>query len=237
MQTSFHPADTNPYRMRLGEAWRGVRSLLRDPEETSHVFTVVRALSGKSVLRGYQRFATTPVGRTILSENRDLIEVLQNRDYLRSLPGDSLGRCYLYFMEAQNITAQGLAEASMNGELPQGRDHQFYARRLRDMHDLWHVTTGYGPDTMGEVCLLGFTYGQTRDTGLGFIAVMGAMKIARDQDRHIFKALWAGYRAGRHAAWLPSADWEQLLTRPIDEVRALLKISPPKVYPEMRGAS
>ena len=127
------------------------------------MFTVVRALSGKSVLLGYQRFAATTIDRTILSENRDLIEVLQNRDFLRSLPGDSLGRCYLYFMEAQNITAEGLAEASMNGELPQGRDHQLYAR-------------------------------------------------------------------------LPSADWEQLLTRPIDEVRALLKISPPKVYPEMRGA-
>jgi ubiquinone biosynthesis protein COQ4 len=237
MQTSIHTADANPYRMRLGEAWQGVRSLLRDPEETSHVFTVVRALSGKSVLRGYQRFAATPMGRTILAENRDLIEVLQNRDHLRSLPADSLGRSYLDFMEAQNITAEGLAEASMNGELPQAHDHQLYARRLRDMHDLWHVTTGYGPDTMGEVCLLGFTYGQTCDTGLGFIAIMGAMKIAREQDRRIFQALWAGYRAGRRAAWLPSADWEQLLTRPIDEVRALLKISAPKVYPEMRCAS
>ncbi len=234
MQTSIHTADTDQYRLRLGEAWSGVRSLLRNPEKTSHVFTVVRALSGKSVLRGYQRFAMTPTGGTILAENRDLIEVLRNRENLRSLPEGSLGRCYLAFMEAQKITAEGLEEASLNGELPQAHEHRLYARRLRDMHDLWHVTTGYGPDTMGEVCLLGFTYAQTRDTGLGFIAVMGALKIAREQDRRIFKALWAGYRAGRRAAWLPGMDWEQLLSRPIEEVRGLLNISPPRVYIEMR---
>lgn len=104
------------------------------------------------------------------------------------------------------------------------------------MHDLWHVTTGYGRDTMGEVCLLGFTFGQTGNPGLAFIALIGALKIARENDRRILRALWAGFRAGRRAQWLPAADWEHLLTLPLDEVRERLGVSTPPVYPEMRAA-
>lgn len=225
----------DPYRLHPLQAIRAVRELLRNPEDTAKVFVIVRALSGKTLLRGYNRFTATSTGRAILAENRDLIEVLKDRDWLASLPAGSLGRAYLDFVTAENLSADGLVDASMSGELPMEKGLRVYAERLRDMHDLWHVTTGYGRDTMGEVCLLGFTFGQTLNPALAFIAVMGAIKIARENDRRIFRALWAGYRAGARAAWLPACDWEHLLTLPLTEVRAQLNISAPRVYPEMRA--
>lgn len=236
-QLALPARESNPYRLRPGEAITAIRALLRDPEDTAKVFVIVRALSGKTLLRGFNRFAATPTGRVILAENRALIEVLRNRDYLASLPAGSLGRAYLEFVTRENISADGLVDASMSGEYPAEEGLNLYATRLRDMHDLWHVITGYGRDTMGEVCLLGFTFGQTRNPGLGFIAVVGATKIAREADRRIFRALWAGYRAGRRAAWLPAADWETLLTRPLTEVRMNLGVSAPRVYPELRAAA
>jgi len=237
MATASAPSrDANPFRLRIGEALTAIKALLRDPEDTAKVFVIVRALSGKSLLRGFNRFAASPTGQTILAENRALIDVLKDRDHLASLPADSLGRRYLEFMKAENISAEGLVGASMSGEYPTEEGLNLYACRLRDMHDLWHVTTGYGRDTMGEVCLLGFTFGQTRNPGLAFIAVVAATKIAREHDRRIFRALWAGFRAGRRAAWLPAADWELLLTRPIDEVRERLRVTRPRVYPELRAA-
>lgn len=229
-------SDADAYRLRPGEAIRAVRELLRNPEDTAKVFVIVRALSGKTLLRGYNRFAATPTGRTVLAENRLLLDVLKDRGYLASLPAGSLGRAYLEFMSAENLSAEGLVEASMSGEVPMEEGLRLYAMRLRDMHDLWHVATGYGRDTMGEVCLLGFTFGQTRNPGIAFIALMGALKIARENDRRILRALWDGYRAGRRAAWLPAQDWEHLLTLPLDEVRERLGIELPRVYPELRAA-
>jgi ubiquinone biosynthesis protein COQ4 len=231
------PSDSNadPFRYRPAEAVRAVRALLQDPEDTEQVFVVVRALSGKSLIRGFNRFVGTATGRAILAENRQLIETLRDRAHLAALPADSLGRAYLRFMETENISADGLVDASETGQLPQSRALNLYACRLRDMHDIWHVTTGYGRDTMGEVCLLGFTFGQTRNPGLAFIALVGALKIAREEDRRILRALWAGYRAGRQAEWLPAADWEALLTMPLEAVRARLRVAAPSVYPVLRA--
>lgn len=235
-EQTFSAFDQDAFRLRPAEAIRAIRELLQNPEDTEKVFVIVRALSGKTLLRGYNRFAATPTGRAVLAENRSLIDVLKNREYLASLPAGSLGRAYREFMKAENLNAEGLVEASMNHELPSAGGLRLYAMRLRDMHDLWHVVTGYGRDTMGEVCLLGFTFGQTRNPAIGFIAVIGALKIARENDRRILRALWAGYRAGRRAEWLAAADWEHLLTRPLEEVRAQLGVSEPREYSEMRAA-
>jgi ubiquinone biosynthesis protein COQ4 len=226
----------DPYRLRPGEAITALRALLRDPNDTAKVFVIARALSGKTLLRGFNRFATTPVGRRALASNTTLLQVLQDQDRLAALPAGSLGRAYLAFVQTENISADGLVEASVSEEITLPDGLRCYAERLRDMHDLWHVTTGYGRDTMGEVCLLAFTFAQTRNPALAFIATIGALKLAREQDRRILRALWAGYRAGRRAAWLPAADWEALLEQPLESVRHQLRVSEPQVYPELRAA-
>ena len=64
--------------------------------------------------------------------------------------------------KSEKITADGLVEASQENVPPelenQSEELIAYGKRIRDQHDLWHVLTGYGRDTLGEVCLLWFTY-------------------------------------------------------------------------------
>jgi len=229
--------DPNPFALRPREAWTALKSLLANPEETGHVFTIVRALSGKSLLKGYNRFTATPTGRRILDEQRELLTVLSDRDALRALPDGSLGRHYLAFVERENLSADGLVEASMQDETPLNPGLARYAFRLRDMHDLWHVTCGYGRDISGEACLLAFTVAQTRNPGVALIVVAGTLKIARESgDRRIFRAVWNAWRIGRRAAWLPAADWEHLLARPLEAVRTELGVTPPVVYAAMTSA-
>ena len=43
-----------------------------------------------------------------------------------------------------------------------------------------------------------------------------------------------GFRDGRRAAWLPGVDWEQALSRPLEDVRAELGIRAPVAYQEVR---
>jgi ubiquinone biosynthesis protein COQ4 len=107
----------------------------------------------------------------------------------------------------------------------------WYARRLRDVHDLWHVLTGYGRDALGETCLVAFSYAQTRSTGFALIACVGARETGRAlRGRPVAQAVWQGYRNGRAAAWLPGEDYEALLAEPLEAARVRLRIARPSVY-------
>ncbi|MFK7916002.1 MAG: Coq4 family protein [Pseudomonadales bacterium] len=215
-------------------AFRALKQLIANPEDTAKVFVILEALTGDALLRGYRRFRNTPVGLRVAEQARQddqpLLDVLRDREALRSMPAGSLGRTYLNFVETEQITADGLVEASEADERFSDPGLQQYAERLRDMHDLWHVTTRYGRDTFGEVCLLAFTYAQTRNRGIGVIALVGAFKTQKELGRGVWRAVFRGFNDGRKAAWLPAADWEALLARPLDEVRETLRVAAPTPY-------
>lgn len=218
-------------------AWRAFQRLMDDPEDTAQVFRILRALSGNAVQRGYARFRRTSLGAQVLAERRDVLPLLEDRDGLGALPADSLGRAYLRFMETETLTPGGLVAASVEGEGDEYTDEGFalYGRRLRDTHDLWHVATGYGRDGFGELCLLAFSYAQTWNFGLAFIVLLGTRRVARaHRDVPAWRAVWQAYRAGRRAGWLPAADWEALLGRPLVEVRRELGLDAPSVYVQAR---
>ena len=215
-------------------AARALKTLMADPERTDQVFIILKALSGNSVRRSFLKFCGTPMGRRILNEERDLVETLRDQDALRAMPAGSLGSTYLAFVEAQNLSADGLVEASETGTEFDDANFARYAARTRDMHDLWHVLTGYGRDTLGEDCLLAFSYAQLRNPGVAVICFIAALKISRESRESVFGANWRAFRAGRAAAWLPAQDWEHLLTQPIDEVRKQLRIEAPKAYEAIR---
>ena len=58
------------------------------------------------------------------------------------------------------------------------------------MHDLWHVTTGYGRDALGELSLLAFTYAQEQNRGIGAIALYGYWKVGREFQTLILEKLF-----------------------------------------------
>ena len=59
------PPHRNPILFR--EAWDAIRALIRDPDDTPQVFRIIRALSGNSQERSFQRFLRSEHGPTILA--------------------------------------------------------------------------------------------------------------------------------------------------------------------------
>ena len=228
---------TTRTRMQPLVAWRALRRLIAEPEQTHEVFTVIAALSGPALENGFRRFRTTAAGRKVLMDRLDLVDTLNDRDYLATLPTQSLGHFYRGFMTRENITADGLVEASSDSDEFMQDDEDFarFASRQRDMHDLWHALTQYGRDELGEVCLLAFTYAQTKNRGIGAICLAGCMKLYEFYGTDVFRAAWRAYRHGKQAAWLPAQDWEHLLTLPVAQVRADLQISTPVIYKHLRA--
>lgn len=218
-----------PRRVEWRRAWRALRRLVSDPERTDQVFELIQALAGQSGERLYRRFLASADGRRLLAERPSLLEALADRARLAELPPQSLGSAYAGFMREQRLDARGLADAAATVRDPDealDAERRWFFDRLRDMHDLWHVATGYGRDVAGEAALLAFTHAQTRNRGVGAIvlaaAVIGPKSRLRWQ-RYLLQA----WRRGRRAAALPMAPWEELLPLPLDEVRRRLRIQPP----------
>lgn len=221
-------------RMKPLVAWRALRELFANPERTDLVFVIIRALSGNSFERMFRRVIADPVGRQTLEPSRSLLDTLSDLETLRRLPDRTLGREYARFMDEQGLTARDLVAASTDI----AEDDTVYldpraerlGARLRDMHDLWHVCAGYNRDLLGEDALLAFTYAQTRNRGVGFIALMAAAELGRNGLRRAIPVVWQGYRRGRRAAFLAAADWEAMLERPLAEVREQLNLGEPPAY-------
>ena len=218
------------------KAFSAMRRLIKNPDATDEVFTIIEALSGDSLRKGFSRFVTTNLGRKVLLERRSLLETLLNREYLATLPQHSLAGHYLNFVTKDNISAKGLVEPSegMRGMKNLDADTLLFANRQRDMHDLWHTLTHYGRDELGEVCLLAFTCAQSPNRGLAVITLVGIFQLSKRYGRGVSGAAYRAYQDGKKAAWLPGQDWEYLLTQPIGNVRAQLNIPPPQRYQDLQ---
>ena len=227
------------HRTRPLEVIRGIRALLANPDDTSQVFRIIRAASGNSFERLFRRVKRDPNGARILAEQRLLLGALSDRETLRDLPDGTLGREYARFMDAEQISAEGLAQASLQDQpqdpSPLGPEADVLGERLRDMHDLWHVTTGYGRDLLGEAALLAFSYAQTRNRGIGVIVAVALYKMWRGGAKEAVELVRGGYHRGRKARLLPAADWEALLVLPLDQVRRQLEVEPAPSYIQERS--
>jgi ubiquinone biosynthesis protein COQ4 len=241
VERSDRPLQIAPPPPRRGVEWRKARTalarLVEDPERTEQVFELIDALAGNDGERLFQRFLHHENGERLLRGKPSLLETLKDLPALESLPEQSFGRAYARFMREARLSADGLVEASDEAERSQrdedlDPDRLWFFERLRDMHDLWHVLTGYGRDLAGEAANLAFTHAQIRNRGVGVIVLAAAALGPKSLDLHWPRYLWRAWRRGRRASLLAAAPYEQLLPLPIDEVRRRLGVAPPEaVHP------
>lgn len=227
-------------RIRPIEALRALIRLARDPEDTQQVALMGIALAGRSQNRTFRRFISHPAGQAVIREKRSLARTLDDHDYLRSLPRNSLGRHYLDFMEREGLSARGLIEATPAvtrklDELPEPM-RIFSSYTSRDMHDLYHILTGYGRDELGEVCVLAVTYEQLRIRAFRLISTTGPFLVRRYlrkaglRGEGVFEAVREARRIGRAAAWIPSLDMESMLAEDLVALRGRLNLAEPVAY-------
>lgn len=215
------------YRFR--DAWDALMRLRDDPDDTRAVFEIIDALTGPGDDKMFQRYRKTEAGRRVLEERRDLLTVLKDRDALMALPAGSLGREYAEFTARENLSADGLVEASETGNERYedlGEDRARFAKRLRDCHDLEHVVTGYGRDLRGEGALLAFGLAQGWNHGIGAVVAMAYFY----GDREERALMRAGWKRGRNAKWISASDWEANLAKPLEQVRRELEVGDPPSY-------
>lgn len=224
--------------------WRGalraVNALLADPSDTVQVFRVMAALNAGTSERNYRRLLATPEGGRVAYARIELVETLMDKSWLAQFAPGTVGAAYRAFLERTGFSADGLADVSAQVHRERAVEHPYawFGRRERDIHDVWHVLTGYAAeDPLGELCLVAFSYAQTRGLGWGFIALIGALKGLREPHGvAVARAVWEGYRHGREARWLHNEDIATLFAEPLDAARARLAIARPVRYENARLA-
>jgi ubiquinone biosynthesis protein COQ4 len=236
--TPFNPAV--PPKRDWAAAWRALRRLLADSDDTVQVFQITRALNGDAWQRNYQRLIASPDGGRVAYRRVELARRLSDRGWIDSFPEGSVGAAYRAFVEGTGYSADGLIEVcTALDAYPADVEHPYawFRRRERDLHDVWHVLTGYPTDEpLGEACLVAFTYGQTGGLGWAFIAAGAALKSLRTTGHTAFaRAVWEGYRHGRRSAWLHGEDYEALMNQPLEAARRRLRLAEPVRYRQARA--
>ena len=222
-----------PQRLEPLRALRAFRKLIRNKEDTTQVFEIMRALSGRSIGRGYNRMLKSLEGGRQAFLREELAHKLDDPVWLSRFEPGSVGAAYRAFREARGFTAEGLADEARKVAPLVDAQHPvvWYSRRIRDVHDVWHVLTGYGTDALGEACVVSFSYAQTRNLGFAFIGWGAAREVQREAPSvPARRAVWQAYSNGRAARWLPGIDYEALFEQPLDAVRARLNIRPASIY-------
>lgn len=217
-----------PRPLQWRRVWQLLRTLGADAEQTDAVFELFEAVGGDGGERTFRRFYDTPEGREILRERPELVAHMADEQRLAALPAGSLGRAYLDFRRANGFAADGLVAIKDDTVREFGETldpvREWFFDRFTAMHDLWHVVSGCDTSEDGEALLLAFSQGQTPQRGFAFLVglVIAKTNVNLSFQSKVARAWWIG----RRARPLVIARWEDLLSRPLAEVRAEFGVRP-----------
>jgi ubiquinone biosynthesis protein Coq4 len=196
--------------------------------------------AGPQMLAEVEQMRTHPTGKRILADRPDLAATLSNPSSLATLPPGSLGRA---FHDAMNVPG-GIPGYMLAGliyrdgfydsyDMPD--DARYAIERTRWLHDLFHVLTGYGTDLAGEGLLIYFQNAYRQKTGFWRAALsatgLGPLLFLRP---HVGQRRWRQLLREAHTNGTAARErqppmyvyWEELLPRPLAEVREELAIVP-----------
>jgi ubiquinone biosynthesis protein COQ4 len=159
---------------------------------------------------------------------------------LMRLPRGTFGREYAEWMRGQGFDvgapAPTLAREAGNdaaGEAVPETDANYVCSRIVEVHDFWHVLTGYNCDEDGELGLMAFSLGQTGSRAISRALwdfarseLRFAWRTGDPEWRQRFVYLWRAWRRGRRARLLVAVELEDYFILPLDSVRQRLGIEP-----------
>lgn len=220
------------HRPQWRRAVRALRELLEYPDRTHLAFEVALALDPDMHERALRHMLTHPEGRLVFKERPSLRDALCDREALAGMPASSFGRAYLEHIERHGLDPAKLVDLGSGFATDFERadpDVRWMAERSQMTHDLWHVLTGYGADNFGESTLLVFSHAQTGGLSNVLLSLGANFRVGRERGPRWLGYLVRAWRRGHRAVCLAALPYEQLLPRPLEEVRTAACIEPPEI--------
>lgn len=233
----WHPT-RKPYKRNLRKAWHHFFEFKKDKEDTSEVFKFFHHLPWVDVDKRVAQFLSTPQGQHVFATEPFLPDILDDHEMLRrDYPEGSLAHAYCDYMETEGLSAAGLVAEFEEFRFEDGRPDdqiEWYNDRLRDTHDLLHLLSGIGRDTLGEATLGAYVFGQRPSHGHLILGIAGSWVMKRNVKTKapVLRAIWDAKAAGKDCVPIAEQSIRELLAMTPDEARAHLKMKPARAYEE-----
>ena len=116
--TPFRNPDRPQPRRDLRKALRHFRALVQDKDNTAEVFGLYEALPSKRFHPRARALTLSPRGEELRARESYLPAILGDLTALRQTRSGSVARAYADFMEREQLSASGLAEAAEQAGRP-----------------------------------------------------------------------------------------------------------------------
>lgn len=199
-------------RWRVG--FRALCKLTRNPEDTRQAFIVGAVLDRNYIAAPFLRFMMDPGGFALMRDQPAIDSQTVDFEALAALPAGTLGHGYAHHMLDNRLDPDLFL--SPPGAPP---GIGYFAQRLRQTHDIWHVLTGFASDLPGEIALQAFMFGQFGTPAPFFTTLFGTLLCMLENPLAPF-AMWRAFLRGRRAKNLMVVRWEDHWGDRVDDLRA-----------------
>ncbi|KAK9885863.1 hypothetical protein WA026_013740 [Henosepilachna vigintioctopunctata] len=162
-------------------------------------------------------------GSQILKEKPRINTNTINLEILRSMPHNTLAKCYLNFLEENKVTPDSRDPVRFVDDVKLA----YVLQRYREIHDFAHALLGMNISILGEITIKWFEAVQNRLPMCYLGALMGPFLLNSKERNDLSKYYlpWA-IETGMNSAFLMNIYFENRWDQPIDELRKELNINP-----------
>jgi ubiquinone biosynthesis protein Coq4 len=205
-----------------------VKSLLEslaswDPRASVPLALDYMRLGPSEALEGFDRVAlANPVASEMLKQR--YLSPTPDVAHLATLPDGTLGKEFERYLRENELDANLLRESAfIPAHRARGEDVGYLAERGFQLHDMFHVLTGYDTTPLGEVRVVSFTVAQTPAPYPAMIIASRPLQMVLYKPEllpPVMDAITEGWALGRRAKPLMGVRWEEHWEQPLAELRA-----------------
>ena len=175
-----------------------------------------------TALDGFSRLMQSSPGADSMLETRYLSPT-PDVDALRHCAEGSLGHAFVEYLDSNNLDTNLLRESAfIPAHKARGNDEGYLAERGFQLHDLFHVLTGYDTSPLGEVKVVSFTVAQAPAPYPAMIIASRPLQMVLYQPEllpFVMDAITEGWARGRKAKPLLPIAWEDHWDAPLAELQ------------------
>jgi ubiquinone biosynthesis protein Coq4 len=193
-----------------------------DPRASVPLALKYMEVGDAEALDGFDALArSTPVAEGMLADR--FLSPTPDVDALAKMPEGSLGKSFEQYLTSNGLDANLLRESAfIPAHKARGDDVGYLAERGFQLHDMFHVLTGYDTTPLGEVRVVSFTVAQTPAPYPAMIIASRPLQMVLYRPQllpAVMDAITDGWALGRRAKPLLDVHWEEHWERPLEEIR------------------
>ena len=150
-------------------------------------------------------------------------------EWLRALPEGTLGYAFAQYLVENGLDQNLLRESAfIDAHHRRGEQVGFLPERGFQLHDMFHVLTGFDTSPLGEIRIVSFTVAQTTAPYPVFVIALRLLQAALYRPKLVsvlLDAITEGWALGRSARPLIPVHWEDHWERSLQELRAEYRLA------------